>query len=44
MSDVSDLFEAGLSGGQILEKLPDLEMDDLRAALTYIARKLNHPV
>lgn len=44
VSDVLDLFAAGLRAEQILEELPDLEMDDLRAALTYAARKLNHPV
>jgi len=44
VSDVLDLFAAGLSSEQILEELPDLEMDDLRAALVYASRKLNHPV
>jgi uncharacterized protein (DUF433 family) len=44
VSDVLDLFAAGLSSEQILKEMPDLEMDDLRAALTYAAHKLNHPV
>jgi uncharacterized protein (DUF433 family) len=44
VSDVLDLFSAGLSVEQILEEMPDLEMDDLRAALTYASRKLNHPI
>ncbi len=44
MSDVLDLFAAGLSPEQILDELPDLEMDDLRAVLAYASRKLNHPV
>ncbi len=44
VSDILDLFAAGLSAEQILEELPDLEMDDLRAALTYASRKLNHPI
>ncbi|NJN87991.1 MAG: DUF433 domain-containing protein [Leptolyngbyaceae cyanobacterium SL_7_1] len=44
VSDVLDLFAAGLSAEQILEEMPDLEMDDLKAALTYAARRLNHPV
>jgi uncharacterized protein (DUF433 family) len=39
-----DLFAAGLSAEQILEEMPDLEADDLKAALAYAARKLNHPV
>ncbi len=43
-SDVLDLFAAGLSAEQTLDELPDLEMDDLSAALAYTAHKLNHPV
>jgi uncharacterized protein (DUF433 family) len=42
--DVLDLFADGLSVEQILEEMPDLEMDDLKAALLYASRKLNHPV
>ena len=44
VSDVLDLFAAGLSAEQILAEMPDLEMEDLQAALVYAARKLNHPV
>jgi uncharacterized protein (DUF433 family) len=44
VSDVLDLFAAGLSAEDILEEMPDLEADDLRAALLYASRKLNHPV
>ncbi|HSP63647.1 MAG TPA: DUF433 domain-containing protein [Pyrinomonadaceae bacterium] len=46
--DVLDLFAAGLSADQILEEMPDLEMEDLKVALKvalkYAARKLDHPV
>ena len=42
--DVLDLFAAGLSAEQILEEMPDLEAEDLQAALQYAARKLDHPV
>jgi uncharacterized protein (DUF433 family) len=35
--DVLDLFAAGLSAEQILEEMPDLEMEDLQAALQYAA-------
>ena len=42
--DVLDLFAAGLSAEQILEEMPDLEMGDLKAALNYAARRLDHPV
>jgi len=44
VSDILDLFAAGLSANEILEEMPDLEADDLKAALAYAARKLNHPV
>ena len=44
VSDVLDLLAASLSFEQILEEMPDLEMDDLKAALLYAARKLDHPV
>jgi uncharacterized protein (DUF433 family) len=42
--DVLDLLAAGLSAEQILEEMPDLEMEDIQAALQYAARSLNHPV
>ena len=44
VSDVLDLFAAGLSAEQILEEMPDLERDDLQAALHYAARRLDYPV
>jgi uncharacterized protein (DUF433 family) len=44
VSDILDLFAAGLSAEEILEEMPDLEADDLKAALSYASRKLNHPV
>ncbi len=42
--DVLDLFAAGLNAEQILEEMPDLEADDLKASLLYAARRLDHPV
>jgi len=44
VSDVLDLFASGLSSEQILDEMPDLEMDDLKAALQYAARNFDHPV
>jgi uncharacterized protein (DUF433 family) len=44
VSDILDLFAAGLSSEQILEEMPDLEANDLKAALLYASRKFNHPV
>lgn len=42
--DVLELLAAGLTAEQILEELPDLEAEDIAAALQYAARRLNHPV
>ena len=42
--DVLDLLAAGLSAEHVLEELPDLEPDDVAAALRFAARKLDHPV
>jgi len=44
VTDVLELFAAGLSAEQILSELPDLEPDDLRASLLYAARRIDHPV
>lgn len=44
VSDVLDLFAAGLSREQILEELPDLEPDDVSACLRFASRSLDHPV
>ena len=38
--DVLDLFAAGLTAEQILEEMPDLEADDLKAAFLYASRNL----
>lgn len=42
--DILDLFAAGLSPEDILAEMPDLENEDLVAALNYAARKLDHPM
>jgi len=42
--DILDLFASGLSAAEILDEMPDLEMDDLKAALQYAARRIDHPV
>lgn len=44
VSDVLDLFAAGLSAEKILDELPDLEADDLKACLVYARRRIDHPV
>ena len=42
--DVLDLLAAGLSRQKILEELPDLEAEDVKAALRYASSRLDHPV
>jgi uncharacterized protein (DUF433 family) len=44
VQDVLDLFSSGLNAEQILTEMPDLEREDLQAALQYAARSLDHPV
>ncbi|HMO65662.1 MAG TPA: DUF433 domain-containing protein, partial [Verrucomicrobiota bacterium] len=44
VSDVLDLLEAGLSPAQIVDELPDLELDDVRASIAFARRRLDHPV
>ncbi|MCU0785782.1 MAG: DUF433 domain-containing protein [Verrucomicrobia bacterium] len=44
VSDVLDLFASGLSAQQILEEMPDLKADDLKACLVFARRKIDHPV
>lgn len=43
VSDVLDLFAAGLDANQILAEMPDLEPDDLKACLLYARGRLDHP-
>jgi uncharacterized protein (DUF433 family) len=42
--DVLDLFSSGLSAEKILDEMPDLEADDLKACLAYASRRVDHPV
>ena len=42
--DVLDLFTAGLSAEQILQEMPDLEPDDLKACLLFARRRVDHPL
>ena len=44
VSDVLDLFAAGLTAEQIIEEMPDLEPEDLQASLRFASRWLDHPV
>ena len=42
--DVLDLLAAGLTHQQIVEELPDLEVDDVKAAIMFAARRVDHPI
>lgn len=42
--DVLDLLASGLSREQVLEEMPDLEAEDITAALAYASRRMDHPV
>lgn len=44
VQDVLDLLANGLTSDQVLEELPDLEVEDIRAALRFASRRLDHPV
>ena len=42
--DILELLAAGEQIFEFVEKLPDLELEDLKAALLYAVRKLDRPV
>lgn len=42
--DVLDLMAQGLGTQEVLEEMPDLEPEDILAALQFAARRLDHPV
>lgn len=42
--DVLDLMASGLSPEQVLEELPDLEMQDIKACLRFASSRLDHPI
>lgn len=44
LTDVLDLYSAGLTSHEILEELPDLEEADLKACLQYASARIDHPV
>ncbi|MGH3145836.1 MAG: DUF433 domain-containing protein [Rubrobacter sp.] len=44
VSAVLDLLASGLSPGQVVEEMPDLELEDVYASLRFASRRLDHPV
>ena len=44
VTDILDLFAAGLTSRDILAEMPDLEEEDLKACLEYASKRVDHPV
>jgi len=44
VTDVLDLLASGLSPDQVVEELPDLELEDIAACLRFASRRLDHPI
>ena len=44
VTDVLDLLASGLSKEEVVEEMPDLDLDDVIACLKYASRRLSHPV
>jgi len=44
VTDVLDLLSSGLSAEQVLQEMPDLVEEDIRAAIAYASAKLNHVI
>lgn len=44
VTDVLDLLAAGLSQEAILDEMPDLEAEDVRACIQFARRRVDHPV
>ncbi len=44
VTDVLDLLASGLPSEQILEELPDLELEDILACLRFASQRLDHPI
>ena len=42
--DILDLLANGLTIQQILVELPDLEENDIKAAIAYARKRIDHPV
>lgn len=42
--DILDLLATGLTHEQILAELPDLEPEDIKAAIAFAARRMDHPI
>jgi len=44
VADVLDLLASGLTQKQVLQEMPDLEAEDIEAALKYAGSLPDHPI
>jgi uncharacterized protein (DUF433 family) len=44
VTDILDLLAAGLTHAEILDELPDLEGEDIKAALAFAGKRVDHPL
>lgn len=44
VSDVLDLLASGMSAAEVVNELPDLELDDVVACLKFASHRLGHPI
>ncbi len=44
VSDILDLLANGLKSEEVIRDLPDLELDDVKAAIHYVSRKVDHAI
>jgi uncharacterized protein (DUF433 family) len=44
VSDILDLLANGLTPEEIVQELPDLELEDVRASLRFASQRFDHPV
>jgi uncharacterized protein (DUF433 family) len=44
VTDILEMLAGGASEAEVLADFPDLEVEDIRAALAYAAAQVDHPV
>jgi uncharacterized protein (DUF433 family) len=44
VTEVLEMFGAGMTESDILQAFPNITAEDVRAALAYAAREFDHPV
>jgi uncharacterized protein (DUF433 family) len=44
VSEVLEMLSSGMTDADILEAFPNLEREDISAALAYAAREIDHPI